>query len=373
MPGIAVFRPVIVQRYMARQMLAPIIASVAVLCGPVILIALLNHLPGTALRTSLAWIAIQGIVPTALSLSLPLAVGLGITWSLAYLRADNGLHAMFAMRVSVLALCRPLLLVALPLVAVGYLLSCVIAPRSVTQIQDVMILIRNNLSVVLFHPQTFYTLGDGRYTLFFDRKEGEEEIGGVIFQETQKDGDTNLIVARAARFESRNNEQHIVFAEGTLQSLGADGLAVRTTQFQEMARPFGQDGTAAAPKRAWRGLFELDTPEFLAVRAANLASPRLRTAWMSEAVKRFGVPLLALAHPLAGLVIVLGWRAGAGLRVLSPHLFCVPIVLLHLVILFGAESVTYFNAWMAWLVVAAILLELVLPLALLVRMQRRAV
>ena len=58
---------------------------------------------------------------------------------------------------------------------------------------------------------------------------------------------------------------------------------------------------------------------------------------------------------------------------LSPHLFCVPIVLFHLAILFGAESVNYFSAWMAWLVAGAIASELAVPLIVLARMQRRAV
>ena len=153
--------------------------------------------------------------------------------------------------------------------------------------------------------------------------------------------------------------------------MDADNQTVRMTQFEELARPFGRDGTSAIPQRAWRGLFELDTPDFLAERAASLRSPRLRRAWMAEAIKRFGVPLLALAHPLAGLTIVFAWPAISGRRTPSPQLFCAPIVLLHLAILFGAESVNYFSTWMAWLAAGAIAAELALPLSLLVRMQHR--
>ena len=52
------------------------------LCGPVILIALLSQLPGPALRTSLVWLAIWGIVPTALNLTLPLAMPIVATSAL---------------------------------------------------------------------------------------------------------------------------------------------------------------------------------------------------------------------------------------------------------------------------------------------------
>jgi lipopolysaccharide export system permease protein len=361
----------IVSRYIARQMLGPTLAAIAVLCGPVILIALLSQLPGPALRTSLAWLAIWGIVPTALNLTLPLAIGLGATWAFANLRADSVLHALFSIRVSVLALLRPVLLLGLPILLIGYLLSCVIAPRSVTQIQDVMFVIRNNLSVDLFHQQTFYTLEGGRYTLFFDRKLGDNTVGGVMFQESLPTGATNLIVAREARFQVRGGEQSIVFADGTLQSLGPGGSNPRSTTFDELSRPFGKEGTSEIPKRVWRGVFELDTGEFLATRTASLASNRTRRAWMTEAIKRFAIPLLTLAHPLAGIAIVLAWRGGR--RNTSPYLLCAPVVLLHLAILFGAESVNYFGTWMAWLVPAVILAELAIPIAFLIRMQNRAV
>jgi len=362
----------IIQRYLARLLVLPIAGSIGVLCGPVILVALLNHLPGPALRTSLVWVAIQGIIPTALNLTLPLAVGLGATWAYATLRADSALHVLYTMRLSVLSLCRPVLLVGLPMLAVGYLLSCVLAPRSVTQIQDVMFLIRNNLSIALFNPQTFYTIDGGRYALFFDRKLGDDAIGGVVFQETQKSGATNLIVAREARFQVLEGEQAIVFAEGTFQSAGPGGADLRTTSFDEMSRPFGKDGSSSIPRRNWRGVFEMDTPEFLAARQASLANSRTRRAWMTEAIKRFGVPLLTLAHPLAGIAIVLGWR-GANRRTISPQMFCAPVLLVHLAILFGAESVNYFGVWMAWLVSAVILAELVVPLVFLMRMQRRVI
>jgi len=360
----------VISRYVARQMLGPTLASIVVLCGPVILIAVLAQLPGPALRTALAWIAIQGIVPTALNLTLPLAIGLGTTWAFANLRADSALHAMFSIRVSPLALLRPILVLGLPMLLVGYLLSCVIAPRSITQIQDVMFVIRNNLSVTLFHPQTFYTLEGGRYTLFFERKITDDIVGGVMFQETLPNSATNLIVAREARFQILDGEQHIVFADGELQSSGPGGNNPRATTFDELARPFGKEGTSEIPKRVWRGVYELDTGEFLATRNASLASNRTRRAWMSEAIKRFAVPLLTLAHPIAGIAIVLAWRGNR--RNMSPYVLCGPIVLLHILILFGAESVNYFGAWMAWVVPAAILAELLGALAVLVRLQTRA-
>jgi len=333
----------------------------------------LSHLPGNALRTGLVWSAIGGIVPTALALTLPLAVGVGATAVFAQLRADSTLHILFTLRFSVLALCRPVLWVSLATTLLVFLLSCVIAPRSVTQIHDTVFIIKNNLSAALFDPQTFYTLDDGRYTFFFDRRLRDNLVEGIFFQETATDGTRNLIIAREARFEVRGDEQHILFATGSLQTLAQDGQPTQTIEFEELARPFGHDERGTMLRRSWRGMFELGTMEFLSMRGRPFENANLRQAWMAEFVKRFAVPLLALGHPMIGIALVLLWGRNAGRRLPPPQLFCVPVVLLHMLVLFGAESVHYFGAWMAWLAIGTILAELLLAGTLLLRMQRRAI
>lgn len=362
---------VIIHRYLARQILASTLLGTCVVCGPVILVSVVNHLPGNALRTSLVWSAIGGIVPTALSLTLPLAVGVAVTAVFAQLRADATLHVLFTLRFSLLSLCRSAIAVSLVITALVFFLSCVIAPRSVARIHDILHVIRNNLSPALLNPQTFYTVDDGRYTIFFDRRAAEDRVGGVMFQETARDGTRNLIIAREARFVSRGAEQHVLFAGGTLQSIDPAGRVVHAAEFEELGRPFGHDGSALLPQRNWHGMFELDTPDFLARRNQPFETAFQSRAWMAEAVKRFAVPWLALGHSLSGILIVLTWRRGGERRLPSPQLFCLPVVALHLLVLFGAESVHYFGTAVAWLAVATIATECTLPAALLLRMQYR--
>jgi lipopolysaccharide export system permease protein len=362
----------ILRRHIAGQILLTSVGSVLMLGAPVILIALLNHIPGTALRTSLAWGALTGLAPAALGLVLPVAVGLGCTWAFAQLRANSAIDVIYSLRISVAALAVPVLWVAVPAMLLTFTISCVLAPRASSSFHDIRFIIRNNLSAALFQPQTFYTLDNGRYTLFFDRKFDDDQVGGVLFQEMKEDGSTQIIIAREARFETRGDERHIVFAEGTMQSVDRGGTNARTAVFDELSRPFGEGGTAQAPKREWRGLFEMETPEFLNLLQRGVLRGRMGAAWLSEAVKRFGIPFLALAHPLAGMALVLAWRAQGGRRNLMPLLFCAPIVLLHLAILFGAEAIGYFSTWMAGLMIGLILLELIVPVVVLLRLQRRA-
>lgn len=363
--------PILVHRFMLRQLLLPAIGCVAALGLPVMLVALLGHLPGPALGSSLLWSAIYGIAPTALFLTLPIAVGLGATWGYTQLNADGMFTTLQSMRLSVLTLAVPALLLAMPVVVASYTISCWIAPRSVSSIQDVMFTIRNNLSLELFYPQTFYTLADNRYSLYFDRKLDDERIAGVFFHEQRAPGNSQTIIAREAKFETRSGERHIVFLNGTAQTVAGPEQSPRTVVFTELVRPFGNGDSAEIPRRNWRGLFEMDTAEFWRARQTVEGNPPKWRAWISEAVKRFGVPLLGLAHPLAGLALILLWRRPDGRRQRDPILYGLPLAALHLLILFSAEGVVYYGAWLGWLTITMILGELIAAIAAILYRQAR--
>ena len=148
--------PSIFHRFMLRQLLLPVLGCMVALGLPVVLVALLGHLPAAALGSQLVWSALYGIVPTALYLTLPVAIGLGTTWGYAQLNADGMFTTIQTMRLSIGMLAVPSLILATPVVVMTYAISCWIAPRSVTNIQDIMFLIRNNINFDLFYPQKFY-------------------------------------------------------------------------------------------------------------------------------------------------------------------------------------------------------------------------
>lgn len=352
--------PLIFYRFMLRQLLLPVLGCMIVLGLPVVFVALLGHLPASALSSHLVWSALYGIVPTVLYLTLPVAIGLGTTWGYAQLNADGMFTTIQAMRLSVGMLAVPSLIIALPVVLVTYAISCWIAPRSVSSIQDVMFSIRNNISFELFYPQKFYTMANNRYTIYFNEKRENDWISGVFFHEERNQQGSQTVIAHAAKIETRNGERHIVFLNGHVHTDGDAEQPADTLAFSELVRPFGVDGRAILPQRNWRGLFEMDLAEFWKAWDGTADNPSKRKAWISEAIKRFAVPVLGIIHPLAGLALVLSWRRQAGRRQRDPLWYGLPVVLLHLGILFSAEGIAYYGAWLGGLTALLILAELVL-------------
>ena len=352
--------PSIFHRFMLRQLLLPVLGCMVALGLPVVLVALLGHLPAAALGSQLVWSALYGIVPTALYLTLPVAIGLGTTWGYAQLNADGMFTTIQTMRLSIGMLAVPSLILATPVVVMTYAISCWIAPRSVTNIQDIMFLIRNNINFDLFYPQKFYTIANNRYTIYFNNKMGDNWISGVFFYEERGHESSQTIIADAARIETRNDERHVVFLNGHMHTIRNPEQPADTLAFSELVRPFGADGGAVLPQRNWRGLFEMDTAEFWNAWQETANSPTKRKAWISEAIKRFAVPVLGIIHPLAGLALVLNWRRRGGRRQRDPLWYGMPVVLLHLCILFSAEGVAYYGAWLGGLTALLIVAEFVI-------------
>lgn len=354
--------PILFLKFVVMRLLVPTICSILALGLPVIVVALLGHLPGPALGSNLVWMAIYGIVPTAMFLTLPIGVGLGVAWGYAQLSADGMLAIAQAMRVSITTFAVPAVLLAMPIVMATYAISCWIAPNSVARIQDVLFSIRNNLNTDLFYPQTIYTLDNNRYTLYFDRKLDDKWIGGVFFQEERNPDEQRTIIARAARVEARGGERYLTFLDGTAQTSRQQGQTADTVAFAEFVQPFGANGGAMELQRKWRALSEMGTIEFWNTRRAAFTNQAKGRAWLSEGMKRFVVPILGLIHPLAGLAFVLMWSRQGDRRQRDPLWYGMPIVILHLFILFSCEGIVYYGAWLCWLTLLLIISELLLAL-----------
>jgi lipopolysaccharide export system permease protein len=128
-------------------------------------------------------------------------------------------------------------------------------------------------------------------------------------------------------------------------------------------------GTTGFPKRNWVGVFELPWMKFFhAWPGGDHIDKRLLSDWMSEAAKRFGIPILALTHALLaiGLVLTLSSTTGRNATTITA-LLVVPA--LHIGILIGAESVVRRDPWLVFTVAIAILMELAAALFLIYRQQ----
>ena len=164
----------------------------------------------------------------------------------------------------------------------------------------------------------------------------------------------------------------MILFEGTIQTQRTGEAQVEIVNFERIVQASGLSGSDP-PKRTWTGEFELTTAEFLKARSQYEKDPGDANRWRSEALKRFGVPPLAIVHALLGIMLILTWGDSGGRKETRVVLACLVIASIHTAIMISTEALIPQDGRIMWPVLALIAAELALALFLLMRQQARRV
>ena len=129
--------------YLIKRVALAAFVVESALCVPVVLSYLLGQLPAAAVRGGLVWPAIVGVTPTVAYVALPMAVGVATAMTFASMASESLISVLYALRLSVWAICRPTLVLALLSVGAGLALANFIAPQYQGSMQDVLNVVRN--------------------------------------------------------------------------------------------------------------------------------------------------------------------------------------------------------------------------------------
>jgi lipopolysaccharide export system permease protein len=359
--------------YLAKRVLMGTVAIQVALSLPVILSSLFHYLPPAAVRGGLLWPALLGTVPTVTYIALPMAVGVAIALEFARMTNEGMIAVLYSLRLSVWAICFPAIVCAACATVLGYVISCWIAPHYVGNMHDVINVIRNSLNHRMLEPATFYTLDNGRRTIYFERWRTPDIASNIfIRQYSQEKHEEEVIKAEQAEFRRNETGVVMILSHGSMEVLQEGSQKARVFEFDENAIPLSMQGSGALPSRGWRGFFELPLPEFmLQLRWFAIDSTRL-PEWSSEAAKRFIIPILALSHALLGMGLVLAVGNATGRRSVAASAVIVAIPAVHIGILVAAESLVRFDARLVGLVGLLVVAEVIAGAILIHRQQRGA-
>lgn len=357
--------------YLAKRVLIGTLTIQIALCVPVILSSLFHYLPPAAVRGGLLWPALLGTVPTVIYIALPMAVGVAIALEFARMTNEGMIAVLYSLRLSVWSICIPAIACAVFMTSVGYLFSCWVAPHYVGNMHDVINVIRNSLNHRMLEPATFYTLDNGRRTLYFERWRTPDIAANIfIRQYSEEKKEEQVIKAEQAEFRRNDKGVVMILSRGSVEILQEGAQKARVAEFDENAIPLSMQGTGPLPPRPWRGFFELSLPEFM-FQLKWLAIDRSRLAeWASEAAKRFLIPILALSHALFGMGLVLAVGNATGRRSVAASAIIVAVPVVHIGILVVAESLVRIEPRLVGLVALLVIAEFVAGIALIHRQHR---
>jgi lipopolysaccharide export system permease protein len=253
--------------------------------------------------------------------------------------------------------------------ALGYSLSCYVAPLAARQLQDVVNIVQNAPTPALMQPNRFYSLDGGKRVIYFEERIDNDSIGGIFMREfTELEEKT--FIARRATFVRREEQTLMILFNGTIQTQRAGDPQVEIVNFERIVQASGLSGSDP-PKRNWTSEFELTTGEFLKAREQYEMDSGEANRWRSEALKRFGVPPLAIVHALLGIMLIMTWGNSGGRKEARVVLACLVIASIHTAIMISTEALIPQDGRMIWPVLALVVAELALALFLLMRQQTR--
>lgn len=359
-----------VQLYLTKRLLfASFIAMLAVFI-PVLLIQLMGQLPQSALSSELLWPALFGLAPTIFFITLPVVVGIANTWAYSELAAEGTLTILYTAGLSVLNVRVPAFIVALLAAALGYFASCVLSPMGSTKLLNVVYLIENDLSPSLIEPQRFYSLNGGRRVIQYQERLNKNWIKGVFMRDVSNNGDEEVIFADDAIFERRADESWIILRNGHIQYRKPNASEGDTVAFTQITRPTGLAGENF-PKRKWTGFSELGFIDFINQYYKIQPNSRQVLQWTSEALERFGIPILALAHTMLGLALVNLWGGSTGRSSkLAAAMIVCGILFIHFMIVLACEFASSQGLVLAASVAAAMIAEILISSVLFLRAMR---
>jgi lipopolysaccharide export system permease protein len=354
--------------YLSKRIALATLLIATGLCVPVVMTTLFQYLPPAAIRGGLLMPALLGILPTALYIALPMAVGVAVALEFARMSADGIIAVLYSMRLSAWAITLPAASVAIAAAAAGYWISSVFAPAHVGQMHDVIYVISNSLNHRMLEPAQFYTFDNGTRTLYFRRWRSADVVSGMFIREfSAGKNEEQIITAAEAEFRRNANGVVLIMSDGSIETIPADGSSIRTANFDEYALSIGMQGSGGLPQRNWRGVFELPFLEFFRDRPSRGEDPRQFTEWMSEAAKRCGIPLLALVHALLAIGLVLNVASASGGASAATKAAMLAIPAIHVAILVCAETLVRQDPRFVWFVGFAIVVEFAAAIILIER------
>jgi lipopolysaccharide export system permease protein len=336
---------------------------------PVVLSYLLYQLPPAAVRGGLVFPALVGVTPTVAFVTLPMAVGVGVALEFSRMASEGMIAVLYALRLSVFAICRPALALAAAITLLGYVLANFVAPYYSSNMQDVLNVVRNSLNHRMLDAAHFYTFAAGGKTLYIERWITPDIAANLFLRQLSVEKMQEETIT-AARAEFRRNQTGVIIAlsNGSIQTRSITSNEVRIANFDEYAMALPLQGSSSLPSRDWRGVYELSAFAFLANRELARSDPRQYGEWMAEAAKRFGVPALAIAHTLFALALTLTFGNITGRRGASGNLPVAAVPIAHIVYLVSLESLLRVSAWFALLLLAFLVAEIVVSLIMLAKL-----
>jgi lipopolysaccharide export system permease protein len=255
------------------------------------------------------------LLPSFLSLMLPIALFTSVLFTYNKLITDSELVVLRAVGLGPLQLARPALLLAVVVVALGYVLSLFLLPWSYRQFKDLEFNVRTDFSAILLKEGTFNSVSPG-ITVYVRERDSNGELQGILIHDNRVRDKAFTLMAESGALASSEQGPRVILGKGNRQQFDENGK-LTMLYFDRYSVDLGR--VTQNQENRWREPRERYLSElFFPGNDANdrAYASRLR----AEGHYRLVAPMLGLAFTLISLAALLSGefnRRGQSRRVLA--------------------------------------------------------
>ncbi len=292
-------------RYVLRQLLVGMILVTAGLTCVIWLtqsLKFIEMIVNRGLTTGVFMYLTMLLLPNFLSIVLPIALFTVIVFTYSKLITDRELVVMRAAGVSQNALARPGLVLALIVVAFGYLINIYLLPQSYRMFKELQWDIRHSYSHILLQEGAFNEISKNTNIYVRERTSDGQLLGVLVHDGRDPQKPYTLLAERGAMLEGKEGSR-VVMYNGNRQEVDPQTHQFSILYFDrfifELETDSGtiDDRFRESRERTIYELFHLEEDPYL--------EPRNVGKFTVEGHKRLISPISALGYALVGLAILI--------------------------------------------------------------------
>ena len=290
------------------------------------------------------------LIPSFLSVMLPIAVFVSVLFTYNRLTGDSELIVMRGAGLGPLQLARPALILAVAATLAAYALSLYFLPNSYRDFKDLDFDVRNDYSALLLREGQFTNLAPG-ITVYVRAREPTGDLVGIVVHDNRKPKESVTMIAERGRLAITEDGPRVVLVGGNRQQFDSETGKLSLLYFDRYSVDLGQ--VARKREDRWREPRERYLTELFAA-PLNDTDREYRARLLAEGHNRVASPLLPLTLTLIALASLLSGdlnRRGQGRRLASAAVIGIALV--------GA-AVAAHNATAKWSELAPLLYAVVL-------------
>jgi lipopolysaccharide export system permease protein len=238
------------------------------------------------------------LVPSLLTIILPVALFISVIFCYNKLVADSELVVMEASGLSPWQLARPALGIGLGIMLLSYALSLYIMPAANRQFKDMQNFLRDNYTSVLLQEEVFNHPAPG-LTVFVRARDDQGGLEGILVHDNRVSGQSITMMADKGRMSQTPRGPRFLLINGMRQELREGRISWLDFDSYNLDLSFyTQQTQARVPDARERFVRDLFSPK------ENIPSSQ-RNKFLAEAHQRLTWPLYSLGMAMLAVAILL--------------------------------------------------------------------